>query len=59
MELAEKAKIALEETRMLILGAQICSDSSFVFSEGYGELSINARYLDGVALGFMICLVGF
>src|SRR5438874_13400695 len=54
MELSKKVKIALDETRMLILGAQILLGFQFrgVFSDGYGQLPSHARYLDGVALGF-------
>src|SRR5436190_16249820 len=60
MELSKKVKIALDETRMLILGAQILLGFQFrgVFSDGYEQLSSAARYLDGLALGFMVCVVG-
>jgi hypothetical protein len=60
MELSKKVKIALEETRMLVLGAQILLGFQFrgVFNEGYDQLPTEARYLDGVALGLMVCVVG-
>src|SRR5919202_6745806 len=60
MELSKKIKIALDETRMLILGAQILLGFQFrgVFSEGYEQLPSQSRYLDGLALGLMICVVG-
>src|SRR2546423_8968702 len=45
---------------MLILGAQILLGFQFrgVFSDGYGQLPTHARYLDGLALGLMVCVVG-
>ena len=60
MDIAEKVKIGLDETRMLILGAQVLLGFQFrgVFSEGYDQLSTHARYLDGLALGLMVCVVG-
>jgi hypothetical protein len=60
MELSKKVKIALDETRILILGAQILLGFQFrgVFSDGYEQLPTHARYLDGVALGLMVCVVG-
>lgn len=56
----EKVKIALDETRILILGAQILLGFQFrgVFSDGYEQLPTHARYLDGLALGLMVCVVG-
>jgi len=59
MELSKKVKIALDETRMLILGAQILLGFQFrgVFSDGYEQLPSHARYLDGLALGLMVCVV--
>src|ERR1700739_1339079 len=59
MELTKKVNIALAETRMLILGAQILLGFQFrgVFSDGYEQLPSRARYLDGIALGLMICAV--
>src|SRR6266550_6560 len=60
MELSKKVKIALDETRILILGAQILLGFQFrgVFSDGYEQLPTHARYLDGLALGLMVCVVG-
>jgi Family of unknown function (DUF6328) len=56
----EKVNIALAETRMLILGAQILLGFQFrgVFSDGYEQLPTHVRYLDGLALALMICVVG-
>src|SRR5262252_2674942 len=53
MELSEQVKIALQETRILILGAQVLLGFGFrgVFSERFAELPQHARYVDGVALG--------
>jgi Family of unknown function (DUF6328) len=60
MKLAEKIKIALEETRILILGAQILLGFGFrgVFSARFDELPEYARYADGVALALLVCTVG-
>jgi uncharacterized protein DUF6328 len=59
MELAQKVKIALDETRMLILGAQVLLGFGFrgVFSEGFDALPASARYLDGAGLGFLVCAI--
>jgi hypothetical protein len=59
MELTKKIKIALDETRMLILGAQILLGFQFrgVFDNGYDRLPQHLRYLDGVALLPLICVV--
>jgi hypothetical protein len=59
MELTEKIKIALDETRMLILGAQILLGFQFrgVFDNGYDQLPQHLRYLDGIALLPIICVV--
>ena len=60
MEIAQKIKLALDETRMLILGAQILLGFQLrgVFSEGFDRLPTHTRYLDGLALGLMVCVVG-
>jgi hypothetical protein len=60
MRLSEKVKIVLEETRILILGAQILLGFGFrgVFSERFDELPEYARYADGVGLGLLVCTVG-
>jgi hypothetical protein len=60
MDLSKKVKIALDETRMLILGAQILLGFQFrgIFSDGYEQLPSELRYLDGFALALMVCVVG-
>jgi hypothetical protein len=60
MELSKKVKIALYETRMLILGGADPArlPVSGGFSDGYEQLPSHARYLDGPALGLMVCVVG-
>jgi Family of unknown function (DUF6328) len=59
MELAQKIKIALEETRMLILGAQVLLGFGLrgVFSDRFEELPAQARYMDGVGIGLLVCAV--
>ena len=59
MEIAKLVKTALEETRMLILGAQILLGFEFsgVFRNGFMALPVHARYLGGVALLLMIVTV--
>jgi hypothetical protein len=56
MELRNKIKTALDETRILILGAQILIGFQFrgVFQDGFEQLPAHARYLDGVALVLML-----
>jgi hypothetical protein len=48
MKLSDKVKLALEETRILILGAQILLGVGFrgVFAERFDQLPPNTRYLD-------------
>jgi Family of unknown function (DUF6328) len=60
MELSDKVKTALEETRILILGAQILLGFGFrgVFDDRFDQLSEYARYADGVGLGLLVCTVG-
>ena len=60
MELPKKIKIALDETRTLILGAQILLGFQFrgVFQDAFEQLPAHARYLDAVALGLMLLAVG-
>jgi hypothetical protein len=45
---------------MLILGAQILLGFQFrgPFSDGFDQLPTGARYLAGLALGLMVCVVG-
>jgi hypothetical protein len=59
MQLSEKIKAALDETRILILGAQILLGFGFrgAFSEKFDELPSYARYADGVGLGLLVCTV--
>ena len=59
MELSKKVKIALDETRILILGAQVLLGFGFraVFSERFVELPGHARYVDAVGLGLLVCTV--
>src|ERR1700756_4121765 len=59
MELTKKIKLALDETRILILGAQILLGFQFraVFGDRYEELPGALQCLDGVALLPMICVV--
>src|ERR1700741_1407291 len=60
MELSKKVKLALDETRMLILGAQILLGFDFrgVFSDGYEQLPTHARYLDGLGIALVGGFVG-
>lgn len=55
-ELSQKVKTALDETRMLILGAQILAGFQFrgVFQEEFAALPAWSRYADGVALLLMV-----
>jgi len=52
MQLSKKMKIALDETRMLILVAQILLGFQFrsVFQSGFEDLPRHAQLVDGVAL---------
>ena len=60
MKLSDKVKVALEETRILILGAQILLGFGFrgVFDDRFDQLPAYARYADGVGLGLLVCAVG-
>ena len=60
MKLTDKVKVALDESRILILGAQILLGFGFrgVFSERFDELPEYARYADGVGLGLLVCAIG-
>jgi hypothetical protein len=59
MELSKKVKIALDETRILILGAQVLLGFGFrgVFNERFAELPVHTRYVDAVGLGLLVCTV--
>ena len=60
MKLSDKVKIALEETRILILGSQILLGFAFrgVFDDRFDQLPEYARYADGVGLRLLVCTVG-
>jgi hypothetical protein len=60
LELTEKIKISLDETRMLILGAQILVGFQYtaVFHEGFEHLPAHAQFLNAAALAFMIAAIG-
>jgi len=59
MQLARLVRTALDETRMLVLGAQILLgfELSGVFRDGFEILPPYARYLDGIALLMMIITI--
>ena len=59
MKLSEKVKIALEETRMLILGAQILLGFQLrsAFGESFDALPTHIRYLDGLTLGLLVVTI--
>jgi hypothetical protein len=60
MKLSEKVKVAIEETRILILGAQILLGFGFrgVFDVRFDQLPAYARFADAVALGLLVCAIG-
>jgi hypothetical protein len=60
MALSGKVKTALDETRTLILGAQILLGFQFhsVFQERFASLSPAAQFADGIALGAMVMSIG-
>jgi hypothetical protein len=60
MALSGKVKTALDETRTLILGAQILLGFQFhsVFQERFASLSSAAQLADGIALGVMVVSIG-
>ena len=59
MELSKKVKTALDETRMLILGAQILLGFEFraAFSDDFDKLPSHARHLEALALMLMVVSV--
>jgi hypothetical protein len=61
MQLPKLVKTALDETRMLVLGAQILLgfELSGIFRDRFETLPMHARYLDGIALLLMIITVAF
>lgn len=60
MKLSDKVKTALDETRMLILGAGILLGFQCrgAFAEAFDQLPAVSRYGDAVALGLMVCVAG-
>jgi Family of unknown function (DUF6328) len=60
MKVAAKLKIALDETRMLILGAQVLLGFQMrsVFQDAFEQLPVHTRIWDGVALLIMVAVVG-
>ena len=60
MALHERMKTALDETRTLILGAQILLGFQYqgVFQERFEALPPHARVMDGWALGLMLLVTG-
>ena len=60
MSTVRKFKTALDETRLLMLGAQILFGFEFnaVFQEGFKELPQSSRMLDGIALLLMALSIG-
>jgi hypothetical protein len=59
MRLGILVKTALDETRMLVLGAQVLLDFKFsgLFRDGFERLPFHARHLDGIALLLLIVAV--
>jgi hypothetical protein len=60
MELSKKVKVGLDESRMLVLGAQVLLGFQFrsVFENAFDTVPEWSRYLDGVALLLMECSLG-
>src|SRR5437899_8800780 len=60
MGLSQKVKTALDETRMLMLGAHILLGFQLrsAFSEGFDQYPPRTRYLDALGLGLMVVVVG-
>jgi hypothetical protein len=58
-ELSKKVKTALDETRMLILGAQILLGFEFraAFSDGFDKLPSHSRHLEALALMLIVTAV--
>ena len=59
MDVAQKLKIALDETRMLILGAQVLLGFQMrsVFQDAFEQLPAPSKIFDGVALLIMTAVV--
>jgi Family of unknown function (DUF6328) len=60
MKIAKKIKLGLDETRMLVLGAQVLVGFQFrgAFEEGFQHLPRLSRYLDAMAMLLMILTFG-
>jgi hypothetical protein len=60
MELGDKIKVALDETRILVLGVQILLGFACrsVFEEEYAKLPATSRLLDGAALLLLVLTLG-
>jgi hypothetical protein len=60
MALADKTKTALDETRMLVLGAQILLGFQYrgAFEDRFAMLPAELRALDGLALVLMLVVLG-
>jgi hypothetical protein len=60
LSLAKKLSTALNETRLLILGAQVLFGFEFhaVFQEGFAGLPWHSRYLHGLSLVSMVVAIG-
>lgn len=60
MQLAGKVKICLDETRMLIMGAQILLDFGLhgAFADAFDRLPMHARSLFVVTLGLLVLVLG-
>jgi hypothetical protein len=60
MEAAQKLKLALDETRMLILGGQVLLGFQMRsgFQETFERLPVQTKIWDGVALMMMVAVVG-
>jgi Family of unknown function (DUF6328) len=60
MSLQKKVKTGLDETRLLILGAQVLFGFQLngVFQEGFAELNASTRLIDSVAQGLMAIAIG-
>src|SRR5262245_45872162 len=59
-DLEERLKIALDETRMLIMGVQILIGVQFqvIIQEGFAGLPAGSKSCIGVALVLMVCTAG-
>jgi hypothetical protein len=60
MDISKKVKLALDESRMLVLGTQVLIGFQFRsgFQEAFDSLPPWSRYLDGLALLLMVCALG-